>query len=55
VDSVGVLCQVVIVGCFGIIDDKNVIYISGVKQYDFGVYVGFDVDIYIYIYIYIYS
>ena len=24
-DSVGVLCQVVMVGCFGIIDDKNVI------------------------------
>jgi len=33
VDSVGVLCQVVMVGCFGITDDKNVIYISGVFKY----------------------
>jgi len=44
VDSVSVLCQVVIVGCFCIRDDKNVIYISGVKQNVFGVYEGFDVD-----------
>ena len=40
------LCQVVMVGCFGIIDDENVIYISGVKQYVFGVYEGFDVDLF---------
>ena len=45
-DSVGVLCQIVMVGCFGIIDDKNVIYISGVKQYVFGLYEGFDVDLF---------
>ena len=45
-ESVGVLCQVVMVCCFGITEDKNVIYISGVKQYVFGVYEGFDVDLF---------
>jgi len=46
VDSVGVLRQVVMVGCFGIVDDKYVFYISGVKQNVFGVYEGFDVDLF---------
>ena len=34
------------VGYFGITDDKNVLYISGIKQYVFGLYAyeGFDVN-----------
>jgi len=34
------------VGYFGITDDKNVLYISGIKQYVFGLYEGFDVDLF---------
>ena len=45
-DSVHLLCQIVMVGYFGIIDDKKVIYISGIKQYVFGLYEGFDVDLF---------
>ena len=45
---VGVLCQVVMVCCFGIINDEDVIYVPvrGVKQYAFGLYEGSDVDMF---------
>jgi len=46
VHCVGVLCQVVMVGCFGVINDEDVIYVPGVKQYAFGFYEGFDVDVF---------
>jgi len=45
VHFVGVLCQVVMVGCFGVINE-DVIYVLGVKQYAFGLYEGSDVDVF---------
>jgi len=43
---VGVLCQVVMLGCFVIINDEDVIYVLGVKQYAFGLCEGTDVDVF---------
>jgi len=45
VHCVGVLCQVVTVCCFGVVSDKDVIYVPDVKQYVFGLYEGSDVDV----------
>jgi len=46
VHCVGVLCQVVMVGGFGITNDEDVIYVLGVKQYAFGLYERSDVDVF---------
>ena len=43
---VGVLCQVVVIGCIGIINDEDVMYIPIVKQYAFGLYEGSDIDVF---------
>ena len=43
---VDVLCQVVMVCCFGVINDEDVICVPGVKQYAFGLYEGADVDVF---------
>ena len=45
-NCVGVLCQVVMVGCFGIINDEDVVYVPGVKEYAFGLHEGSDVDMF---------
>jgi len=41
-----VLYQVVLVGAFSIINDDDIIYVSGVRQYLFGLYEGSDVDVF---------
>jgi hypothetical protein len=46
VHCVDVLCQVDMVCCFGVINDKDVIDVPGVKQYAFGLYEGSDVDVF---------
>jgi len=35
----------VMVCCFGVVNDEDVIYVPGVKQYVFGFYEGSDVDV----------
>ena len=37
---VGVLCQVVMIGCLDIINDEDVIFVPSVKQCAFGLYEG---------------
>jgi len=46
VHCVGVLCQVVMVCCFGVVNDEDVIYVLGVKEYVFGLCEGSDVDVF---------
>jgi len=46
VHCVGVLCHAVMVGCFGVINNEDVIYVPGVKQYAFGLCEGSDVDVF---------
>jgi len=41
------LCQVVLVGAFSIINDEDIIYVTGVEQYLFGIYEGSDVDMFL--------
>ena len=40
------LYQAVLVGAFCIINDEDIIYVSGVKQYLFEFYEGFEVDVF---------
>jgi len=41
---VSVLCEVVLVGAFSIINDEDVICVTGVEQYLFGIYEGINDD-----------
>jgi len=43
---VGVLCQVVLVGAFSIINDEDIISVMGLEQYLFEIYEGSDVDVF---------
>ena len=40
------MCQVVLVGTFSNINDEDIIYVTGVEQYLFGIYEGSDVDVF---------
>jgi len=46
VHCVDVLCQVVMVCCFGVINEEDVINLPVVKQYVFYLYEGSDVDVF---------
>ena len=38
------MCEVVLVGAFSIINDEDVICVTGVEQYLFGIYEGINDD-----------
>ena len=44
--SVGVLCQFVLVGVNSIINEEDIVYVTGVVQYLFGLYEESDVGMF---------
>ena len=44
--ELGVLCQFVLVGVISITNDEDIVYVTGVVQYLFGLYEGSDVGMF---------